>query len=307
MSIKYPKKVKVEVKPSRKKSQNILLQYMLGVVERSLKQTYSGEKNIWRTSSLVDVISPIGPCSDPRYELTMTGHCTPSDMTWWWGWFQDGVFLKIHKTLVWVYCHQEWIFDHAKAPLWKVIWTLCVCPVRICTHSSVCDQRWDQKRPTPFCLLVRESLPTSRFYRQLQSQSTQASMLLKGLPDNKFQRKLLSFVLGQESTLHRPPTSSGSSTTCTWRMVVGVGVLEFRAVKAGPSSISVASQHGSQGTKCPSVFHRLVQSTPTLPLQASIFIFSSDDWGLLSLVKRATKQWWQWLVRTAVAEEWQSK
>ena len=44
MSIKYPKKVKVEVKPSRKKSQNILLQYMLGVVERSLKQTYSGEK-----------------------------------------------------------------------------------------------------------------------------------------------------------------------------------------------------------------------------------------------------------------------
>ena len=112
---------------------------MPAVVERSLKQTYSGEKNIWRTLSLVDVISPIGPCSDPRYELTMTGHCTPSDRTWWWGWSQHGVFLKIHKTLVWVYCHQEWIFDHAKARLWKVIWTLSVCPVSICSHSSVCD------------------------------------------------------------------------------------------------------------------------------------------------------------------------
>ena len=38
-----------------------------------------GEK-ISRTSSLVVVISPIGPCSDPRDELTMTAHCALSDM-----------------------------------------------------------------------------------------------------------------------------------------------------------------------------------------------------------------------------------
>ena len=44
MSIKYPYKVKVEAKPSRKNSQNILLKYMPAVVERSLKQTYFGEK-----------------------------------------------------------------------------------------------------------------------------------------------------------------------------------------------------------------------------------------------------------------------
>ena len=31
-------------------------------------------EKIWRTSSLVVVISAIGPCSDPGDELTMTAH-----------------------------------------------------------------------------------------------------------------------------------------------------------------------------------------------------------------------------------------
>ena len=177
-----------------------------------------------------------------------------------------------------------------------MIWALCVCPVRICTHSCVCDQRWDQKRPTPSCPLVRESLPTSRFYRQLQSQSTVASTLKKVCHTTNFRENYFPLFLEGVQTPQATHICGGFSTTCTWRIVVGVGVLEFRVVNLGPSSISVASQHGSQGTKCPSVFHKLVQSTPTLPLQASIFIFSSDDWGLPSLVKRATKQWWQWLV-----------
>ena len=38
----------------------------------------SASEKIWRTSSLVVVISPIGPCSDPGDELTMTAHCAPS-------------------------------------------------------------------------------------------------------------------------------------------------------------------------------------------------------------------------------------
>ena len=37
-------------------------------------------ENISRTSSLVVVISPIGPCSDPGDELTMTAHCAPTDV-----------------------------------------------------------------------------------------------------------------------------------------------------------------------------------------------------------------------------------
>ena len=37
-------------------------------------------ENISRTSSLVVVISPIGPCSDPGDELTMTAHCPLSDV-----------------------------------------------------------------------------------------------------------------------------------------------------------------------------------------------------------------------------------
>ena len=112
-------------------------------------------------------------------------------------------FLKIHKTLVWAYCHQEWIFDQAKPRLWKVIWTLSVCPVRICTHSSVCDQRWDQKRPTPSCPLVRESLPTSRFYRQLQSQSTKARTLKKVCHTTNFRENYFPLFLD------RSPHSTG--------------------------------------------------------------------------------------------------
>ena len=66
--------------------------------------------------------------------------------------------------------------------------------------------------------------------------------------------------------------------------MVGVGVLEFRAVKAGPSSISVASEHGSQGTKCPSVFHGLVQITSRLPFSSFLLMIEV----LPSLVTRAT-------------------
>ena len=48
--------------------------------DENISQSTTVGENISRTSSLVVVISPIGPCSDPGDELTMTAHCAPSDV-----------------------------------------------------------------------------------------------------------------------------------------------------------------------------------------------------------------------------------
>ena len=87
-------------------------------------------------------------------------------------------FSKIHKTLVVGILSPGMNLWPCKSPALKSDMNpLSMSSQNMYPLLCVCDQRWDQKRPTPSCPLVTESLPTSRFYRQLQSQSTRASVL----------------------------------------------------------------------------------------------------------------------------------